>query len=606
MATYKEIFGKQVKFLSSDPANEAEGQIWYNSTSDTFKTVLVTEAWSSGSSMITARRQVGGFGTQTAAVVVCGQNPPALATAEEYNGSGWTAITANPEVRVKPFATGIETAGLVGGGESGPSSGTNAGEWNGTAWGTPTTIPQTMYDSTAFGPEAAAVCIAGSQPPTTGVLLYDGSTWTSGTVTPTQMLSASASGVPTAGFVFGDYPGQTQTLEYASGTWTAGGVLNTGRDRGAAGLNGTLTSTIYFGGNSPPITELTATESYDGTSWTTSPASLATARRGLGGAGTGTLALAFGGYTGSDTAVTEEFNRSANVITAGAWAAGDNINTSRSQMAGGGTMTAGWIAGGLAPGFSNATEEYNGSTWSSVNNYGEAARLVAGSGPQATAFATGGFTAPSTVSKATYDYDGTNWTASVNQPDTHYGQGAAGTQTAGFICGGSIYPASTYVTTTFEYDGTYSVGGTMATARQYIAGAGTQTAAVMTTGNMPALPYVSNATEEYNSGVWSTTGNNLFTVRGAGMSGSQTAGLSFGGSVDPGSNVLTTTYDGAVWATNPNIATSRGLIGGSKEGTQGSAWMCGGLVDGPGAHTNATEEFTGETSAVNIETLTTS
>ena len=40
MATYKEIFGKQVKFLSSDPDNEGEGQVWYNSTSDTFKNVV--------------------------------------------------------------------------------------------------------------------------------------------------------------------------------------------------------------------------------------------------------------------------------------------------------------------------------------------------------------------------------------------------------------------------------------------------------------------------------------------------------------------------------------------------------------------------------------
>ena len=100
MATYKQIFGKQVKFLSSDPANEAEGQIWYNSTSGTFKSALLSEAWSSGSAMITARRQVGGFGTQTAAVAVCGQNPSAQALAEEYNGLGWTAITATPEVRI--------------------------------------------------------------------------------------------------------------------------------------------------------------------------------------------------------------------------------------------------------------------------------------------------------------------------------------------------------------------------------------------------------------------------------------------------------------------------------------------------------------------------
>jgi hypothetical protein len=34
MTNYKNIFGKPVKFLSTDPDNaEAEGQIWYNSTS---------------------------------------------------------------------------------------------------------------------------------------------------------------------------------------------------------------------------------------------------------------------------------------------------------------------------------------------------------------------------------------------------------------------------------------------------------------------------------------------------------------------------------------------------------------------------------------------
>jgi hypothetical protein len=42
MTTYKEIFGKQVKNYSSDPANDAEGQVWYNSTSGTFKSLLAT------------------------------------------------------------------------------------------------------------------------------------------------------------------------------------------------------------------------------------------------------------------------------------------------------------------------------------------------------------------------------------------------------------------------------------------------------------------------------------------------------------------------------------------------------------------------------------
>jgi hypothetical protein len=52
MTTYKELFGKAVKYLSTDPTTEAEGQVWYNSTSGTFKSVVATAAWSSGSSMI--------------------------------------------------------------------------------------------------------------------------------------------------------------------------------------------------------------------------------------------------------------------------------------------------------------------------------------------------------------------------------------------------------------------------------------------------------------------------------------------------------------------------------------------------------------------------
>ena len=68
MTTYKEIFGKYVKNYSSDPTADAEGQVWYNTTSGTFKSVLASAAWSSGSPLITAGHGigVGSGGTQTA------------------------------------------------------------------------------------------------------------------------------------------------------------------------------------------------------------------------------------------------------------------------------------------------------------------------------------------------------------------------------------------------------------------------------------------------------------------------------------------------------------------------------------------------------------
>ena len=55
MATYKQIFGKAIKVLASDPSNEGLGQIWYNSTSSTFKTILNPAAWSAGGALPTAR-----------------------------------------------------------------------------------------------------------------------------------------------------------------------------------------------------------------------------------------------------------------------------------------------------------------------------------------------------------------------------------------------------------------------------------------------------------------------------------------------------------------------------------------------------------------------
>ena len=311
MATYYEINGQKVQNLASDPDPVLEGQVWYNTTSNTAKVAsyVTTASWASGGSLNTARRQVAGFGgSPTTAVCVCGQNPPALANTEEYSGSTWSNVTANPQVRVKPFGTGTLTAGLVGGGESGPSSGRNSGEYDGTSWTNSATIPLTMYDSVAFGPISAAVVTHGPQSPDTAVLLYaSGGTWTTGNSSPQKLGAGSGAGTQAAGIVMGESTSITNTFEYDSGTWSAGGSLNTGRARAASNVAASRDQAMLFGGNAPPTTELTNTELYDGTSWTNST-TMSTARRGLGGAGsTNSAALAFAGYTGSDTAVTENF-----------------------------------------------------------------------------------------------------------------------------------------------------------------------------------------------------------------------------------------------------------------------------------------------------------
>ena len=50
MATYEDIYGKRVKEFDSDPTLDStyEGQVWYNSTSGTLKSLVAFGAWRSG------------------------------------------------------------------------------------------------------------------------------------------------------------------------------------------------------------------------------------------------------------------------------------------------------------------------------------------------------------------------------------------------------------------------------------------------------------------------------------------------------------------------------------------------------------------------------
>jgi len=91
MSEYKSIKGKTVQFLGSDPSDTgAEGQVWYNSAAGAFKSVVVGEAWSSGSPLSTARAYLAGMGTQTAALAAGGNTPPGsyITTTEEWIGNG--------------------------------------------------------------------------------------------------------------------------------------------------------------------------------------------------------------------------------------------------------------------------------------------------------------------------------------------------------------------------------------------------------------------------------------------------------------------------------------------------------------------------------------
>ena len=70
MSNYESIRGTRVKYLTSDPTlnSSTEGQVWYNSTTGTNKALVQIKAWSSVGSLGTSRYDIGGTGTQTAAL----------------------------------------------------------------------------------------------------------------------------------------------------------------------------------------------------------------------------------------------------------------------------------------------------------------------------------------------------------------------------------------------------------------------------------------------------------------------------------------------------------------------------------------------------------
>jgi len=187
-------------------------------------------------------------------------------------------------------------------------------------------------------------------------------TFASGGNMNTTRRDLSGTGTQTAALACGgQIPGNTptnSTEKYDGTSWTATGNLNTGRN--ALSVKGTQTAGLAFGGEAfppSPATLYSATESFNGTSWTTVPGSLNTARSGLASAGTQTATLGFGGGNPSlspvVSAATELYNGTS-------WTSNPTgLATARYYLSGCGTQTAALATSGDTPPTSAATEEWN-------------------------------------------------------------------------------------------------------------------------------------------------------------------------------------------------------------------------------------------------------
>jgi len=632
MSTYKNLIGKDVNFLTTDPDNDAaEGQIWYNSTAGAFKNVIASAAWSSGGNLVTGTGAMAGAGTQTAGLGFGGYvgpgTPNIVNTTLEYNGSGWSLGGSLNAGRRSMGGAGTQTAGLGFGGSTTLPGGASANseEYNGTAWTEGNNLNDALIGIGGLGSQTAAVGFGGGNPNVSATEHYDGTTWTNvpGTLTSARRY-VQGCGTQTAGLTAGGESVGTSSNLYDGTSWTAGADMNTSRPNTGA-ISGIQTSALVSGGGSGGTPVGGKTELYDGTSWS-EVADMSVGRYSSAGANSGTTSasLAFGGYLGGTGYIssTEEWNKTANVITPAAFSSGGNMPEATSKVADGGTQTAAVEGGGQKnnpDSLPTSSSEYNGTSWTAGNslpsNYGS---NTGATGTQ-TALVTGGANNP--TPGGTFEYDGTNWTAGGTLGTSRYGGKTLGTQTAAVTCGGRVSPPT--VNNVEEYDGSsWTAVTAMPIATREQGGFGTQTAGVVVSGFQgPSSPPVSPSPAsrgalgfDYDGTNWTAGTSALIAGASGGAAGIQTVAIYLAGenpALSPSSILTSQTYDGTSYTTNASVARSRATsfgITSARTAAVGTAAMIfgGGNPAATPNDTAATEEYNVATSALNIKTITTS
>jgi hypothetical protein len=315
MAEYKGIKGFKVQYLSADPSNPIIGQTWYNSTSKDLKfTEFAAAAWTTANNLASARYGLSGAGIKTAALAFGGVPPLGGSSTgtEEYDGTNWTSGGSLPAAKNYAAGCGTQTAALSFGGETSPGAYTNTTEeYNGTSWTGGGSLATTRRLLSGVGTQTAGLAFGGELfpgPQTDSTEEYNGTSWAAGGPLPSARAEVGAAGIQTAALSVGaDQPTQSdETLQYDGTSWTAGGNLPaaTGRMLGF----GIQTSAIAaMGTTGGPY--LNTTQSYNGSTWTTLPATTNTARGYAGTGGTDNTSGIIMGGTGSPSAqtATEEF-----------------------------------------------------------------------------------------------------------------------------------------------------------------------------------------------------------------------------------------------------------------------------------------------------------
>ena len=264
---------------------------------------------------------------------------------------------------------------------------------------------------------------------------------------------------------------------------------------------------------------------YDTGTWSAAP-TMAQGRTSAAGApmGTNSAALVYGGpgpLNYQYTRYTEEYNGTS-------WTRMNDLNVGRSSIGTCGTAAAAVGTGGhnLTPGSGlKITELWNGTSWSTGNASSDIHKNCGGGGTQAAGIVAGG---PGNVNEL---FDGSTWSTGNNTGSPTPASAMNGTQAEAFLAGGSPY-----INTAFDYDGTsWSSVTAMSNSREnaFMLGGDPNTDCVSASGMDGPGSYI-QATEIWNGTSWSAGSNTLNGRDNGGCWGTGTSGGFAGGG--PGDN----------------------------------------------------------------------
>ena len=613
MAKYSDIKGFTVQTLSTDTvASQAAGG-----------------SWASGGDLNTARSYIVGVGISTAALAAGGYTGSYTGKTESYNGTAWTETTDLNTTRAIGAGAGTYTAAIYFGGAIDPTTYDNTESWNGSTWTEVNDLNEVKTSMMSGGTSTAAIC-AGGSPNRVSTEIWDGTNWTEVNNIPSVLLATTGGGSATSAIIATGQTnppdsGMQSTADSWDGTnWSEISPVNTARyQAGGTGFQpgSSNTDVMIFGGGTTPVTG--KTEFWNGSSWT-EIGDMSTARgQQAASDGTSSDAIVAGGNTGSYSAATEEwtapstftkqvegqlfFNSTVNAFKetvqdfpGGTFASGGSLNTARRQQGTFGAHNDAIVAGTLTYGAN--VENYNGTTWTEINDVPAGASSSGGSGTTSSSGAVFmGYNTSTSVTNATYEFDGTNWTAGGSANTSRGAGGGTGSSAddAIYVGGTNAAAPQTIYANVETYNGSSWTETTdIGTASQLMALVGTSTSALLIGGSPAPTP---TQTQSWNGTSWTNIGALPTNIYGNAGFGTSALAIAFGGlppGTDTNANMRAAMfYNGTSWSDVAEMATSRASANGAGTNTSATNGLAfGGYnpLNAPGFDddANKTEEWT--------------